>query len=244
MDGVDVPAGGFLGQGQHRQVAAGGSGHAGGYGDPESFGDQGHDGLQTAELAESGADSLGAPQPVERQAARLSFRRGDPGFVGQVVDRDLVAAGEPVAGGQDHHQRIGGQVVVGEGPFVPVASQARPVVDQGHVDLAAADSGQGVGCAPLLAQHHRQIGVAAQAAHERPGQGDGHGREGGGDDPAARLVGVVHQVGLGCLDRVEDAGRVLDQAAPGFGEVGRAGGALEQVHTGLLFEGRKLLRDR
>ncbi|MCH7231141.1 hypothetical protein L0U85_09780 [Glycomyces sp. L485] len=95
----------------------------------------------------------------------------------------------------------------------------------------------------LLAEHHGQLGVAAQAPHDRAGEGDRDGREGGDDDPAPRFGGVGGQIGLGGVDRVEDRAGVLHETASRVGQLRRSGGAFQQGDTGLLLQSGQLLRD-
>ncbi|HLU28288.1 MAG TPA: hypothetical protein VKZ65_07600 [Glycomyces sp.] len=150
--------------------------------------------------------------------------------------------GEPVPGRQDRDERVRDEVVIGERAGGRGVARAGPVVDEGEVDLAGADAREALGGGVLLAEHHGELGVAAQPAHDRPGEGDGDGGEGGDGDPAARFGGVGGEIGLGLGDGVEDGPGVLDEAAPGVGQLGRARGAFQERHTGLPLQGRQLLR--
>ncbi|GAB3646892.1 hypothetical protein GCM10028833_09710 [Glycomyces tarimensis] len=244
VDGVDVAAGQRFGDSPHRHVAPLGGGHPRGDGDAEAFRHQREDRVQSFELRDRGPDALGAPQPVQGHARGLAGGRGDPRLLGEGVCRQFAHRRQRVLRRQDGDERIRDQVVVGERADPARAADARPVVDEGQVDLAGADAAEALLDGVLLTQHHRQFGVAAQAADDRAGQGDGDGGEGGDDDTAPRFGGLGGKVGLGGVDRVEDRAGVLDQAASGVGQLRRAGGAFEQGNAGLLLQGGQLLRDR
>jgi len=84
--------------------------------------------------------------------------------------------------------------------------------------------------------------VRAQA----PGQGgrerDGRGGERGRHYPAGRLGRPGRQVGLGLLDHRQDALGVAGQTAARVGQLGPAGGPVEQGGAGLALERGELLR--
>jgi hypothetical protein len=146
-----------------------------------------------------------------------------------------------VLGRQDRHERVVHEVVEGQRAGGGRAALARPVVDEGQVDLPGPHARQGLRDGVLLEQDHLEFGVAAQAAHDRAREGDGDGGERGDGDPAARLGGLGGEVGLGRVDRLEDVRGVGDEAAARVGQLGRAGGPLQERHAGLLLQGGQLL---
>jgi hypothetical protein len=120
---------------------------------------------------------------------------------------------------------------------------AGPVVHDRDVHLPGAHLAE-----PLLgrglAQHEGQPGVCAQAARERGRERDRRGGERRRDHPPGRLGGPGGQVGLGLLHHGQDPFGVAGQAPARVGQLGPAGGPVEQRGAGLALEGGELLGHR
>ena len=147
---------------------------------------------------------------------------------------------------QHEHELIPDQVGAGQDGSAQLdllGQAAGPVVHDGHVHVAGTDQPQ-----PLpgrrLPQHQRQPGVSAQAAGECGRERDRRGRERGRHHPPGRLLGLRGQIGLRLLDHGQDALGVAGQALARVGQLGPAGGPVQERGARLALERGQLLRHR
>ena len=188
-------------------------------------------------------DRIGERGPGPKLGVAARAFPGDPGFAGQLGNRDDAPTGQPVLGGYRHTQATGEHDLLFK-PGQVVVRQPGADTDDGHSQPPGPQLLEQGGRRPL-GQGHLKARVFGAQPRQRPGrQHGGRGRERTQLDPACQPVVQGGQVLPERFHPGQDLARVLDHDRSGGTDPHAAALADEQrVSGGRLHRGH-LPRDR